>query len=115
MGKASEENISKLRVLQNRAVRFITFSSFRLPVAPLYASLKILPLNEQLLLQRTIFMHSLLYNNLPFALSAYCRQPEHRDPTRYKTLENYILPNSVTNRGQGSIEFAGPKAWDVCA
>ena len=54
-GTASNQRLAKLRVLQNRAVRFITFSSFRSSAAPLYASLKILPLDEQVFLQKSIF------------------------------------------------------------
>ena len=110
-GTSSEQHLSRIRVLQNRAIRFITFSSFRSSVAPLYSKLKILPLNEQLFLQKTVFMHSLHYKNLPFSLSTYCKQPEHRYPTRYKSANNYILPCSKTNRSQRSIKFSGPKAW----
>ena len=110
-GTTSNKNLSKIRVLQNRAVRFITFSSFRTSAAPLYSSLKILPLNEQLFLQRSIFMHSFHYKNLPYVFDTFCKQPEHRYPTRYATSNNYTLPKSVTNRGQSSIKYAGPKAW----
>ena len=39
-GTVCEYFLSKLKILQNRAVRFITFSSFRAPVAPLYSKLK---------------------------------------------------------------------------
>ena len=110
-GTASEPNISKLRILQNRVVRFITFSSFRSRIAPLYASLKILPLQEQLFLQRAIFMHSVHYRNLPAALSAYCQKPEHRYLTRYRTASNFVLPHLLTNHSQKSIKFTGPKVW----
>ena len=110
-GTTSEQQLSKLRVLQNRAVRFITFSSFRTPAAPLYSSLKIIPLNEMLFLQKSVFMHSIHYKSLPYALSLYCNQPEHSYPTRYKTSKNYVLPNSSSNRGQCSIKYTGPKAW----
>ena len=110
-GTTSEQKLSKLRSLQNRVVRFITFSPFRTSVAPLYASLKILPLNEMLFMQKSVFMHSIHYNSLPFALQSYCEQPEHRYLTRYKTAGNYVLPKSTTNRGQGSIKYTGPKAW----
>ena len=47
-GTASEQSLSKLRVLQNRAVRFITFSPFRSYVTLLYSSLKILSLDQQI-------------------------------------------------------------------
>ena len=56
-------------------------------------------------------MHSLHYKNLPFTLSAYCKQPEHRYSTRYRTASNYVLPCPTSNRSQGSIKFSGPKAW----
>ena len=110
-GTACEQSLSKLRVLQNRAVRFITFASFRSSVAPLYANLKILPLNELLFLQKSIFMHSLHYKNLPFVFGEYCQQPDHRYSTRYVSSGNYAIPRSVTNRGQRSIKYTGPKAW----
>ena len=110
-GTSAEQNLSRIRVLQNRAIRFITFSSFRSSTAPLFSALKILPLEQQFFLQKTIFMHSLHYKNLPFTLSAYCKQPEHRYPTRYNFDSNYILPRISSNRSQGSIKFSGPKAW----
>ena len=110
-GTASNQHLSRLRVLQNRAIRFITFSQFRTSAAPLYSLLKIVPLDEQFFLQKSIFMHSLHYNNLPFALNSYCQQPVHRYGTRYRTSNNYVLPCSTTNRSQCSIKFAGPKAW----
>ena len=110
-GTASEQELSQLKVLQNRAVRFITFSSFRTKVAPLYSKLKILPLADHLLLEKAKFMHSLHYNSLPFALSVYCNKPAHRYSTRYKTSMNYVLPIVSTDRGKGSIKFSGPKAW----
>ena len=56
-------------------------------------------------------MHSLHYENLPLTLRDYCQQPEHRYSTRYRTLNNYVLPCPATNRSQRSIKFAGPKAW----
>ena len=47
-GTCSGNDIHKLKVLQNRVVRFITFSSFRTGVAPFYSLLKVLPLKEML-------------------------------------------------------------------
>ena len=112
-GTASECSLAKLRVLQNRAVRFITFSPFRTSLAPLYSNLQILPLNELLFLQKSVFMQGLHYRNLPYLLSEYCHQPSHRYSTRYATAGNYVIPPSTTNRGQGSIKYSGPKAWTL--
>ena len=110
-GTASEQYLSKLRVLQNRAVRFISFAPFRSSAAPLYSNLKILPLDNILFLQKSIFMHSHHNKNLPKVFEDYCHQPTHTYPTRYATSSNYVLPLSTTNRGQTSIKFSGPKAW----
>ena len=110
-GTASEHYLSRIKVLQNKAVRFITFSSFRTAMAPLYSKLKILPLSKLLFHQQSIFMHSLHYKSLPFALSVYCHQPQHSYGTRYTTSKNYTLPPVSTNRGKKSIKFSGPKAW----
>ena len=95
----------------SRSLAKVTFSSFRSSVDPLYSNLKILPLENQLFLQRSVFMHSVYYKNLPFVFNDYCKQPNHSYPTRYATSANYVLPLSSTNRGQNSIKFAGPKAW----
>ena len=62
-------------------------------------------------MQKAIFMHSIHYKNLHSAFSEYCHPPKHRYSTRYVTSENYVLPCSRTNRGQGSIKFSGPKTW----
>ena len=110
-GTASNQEISKIRVLQNRVVRFINFSPFRTSMAPLYSNLKILPFDQILFLQKSVFMHNLHYKNLPFALSTYCNQPTHRYSTRYASSGNYVLPCAKTNRGQRSIKYTGPKTW----
>ena len=110
-GTASEQNISKLRVIQNKVVRFITFAEFGSRIAPLYANLGVLPLDKQLFLQQTIFMHGMFYNNLPFALRSYCSFPMQKQNTRYHFNKNFTLPLVKTVRGQTSIKYCGPKAW----
>jgi len=110
---ANEAIISKLRVLQNRVVRYITFSEFGSRLSPLYTNLEIIPLDEIIFLQRTIFMHALTYSNLPSVFTVYCSRPnQDRRITRYNSNRNFVLPVSKTLRGQASIKFAGPKAWE---
>ena len=64
-------------------------------------------------LQKSVFMHSLHYKNLPFMLSSYCLPVTHTISTRYATNLNYIIPLFNTNRGQKSIKYSGPKVWSV--
>ena len=110
-GTAPDYYLSKLRVLQNRALRFITFASFRSHVLPLYSLLDVLPLNDLLLLQKSVFMHSLHYKNLPYMLSSYCLPIAHSYSTRYASNLNYRTPQIRTKRGQSSIKYAGPVVW----
>ena len=110
-GTASECDLSRLRVLQNRVIRFITFSSFWSRAGHIYDTLKILPLNSILFLQRTIFMHSFHYKTLPHTLSNYCKRPLHVQLTRYGSCMNYYLPSIKSNRSRTSMKFAGPIAW----
>ena len=110
-GTASEHEISRLRVLQNKVVRYITFSEFGTRMKPLYSNLEIIPLDDQLFIQRAVFMHNLEYGNLPVTLRSYCKHPEQRYPTRYKLDKNYVLPPTKSIRGQSSMKFAGPKTW----
>ena len=110
-GTAPEYLLNKLRVIQNKALRFITFASFRSTVLPIYSLLEILPLDDLLFLQKSIFMHSLHYKNLPFMLSSYCLPIAHSISTRYASNLNYVIPRVATKRGQSSIKFSGPKAW----
>ena len=112
-GTASEYYLSKLRVLQNRAVRFITFSPFHFYALPLFSKLNVLPFHDIMFLQRSVFMHSLHYRNLPFMLSSYCLPVSHSISTRYATNMNYKIPLFNTSRGQKSIKFTGPKVWST--
>ena len=112
-GTASEYYMSKLRVLQNRAVRFITFAPFHFHVIPLFSALEVLPLDDIMFLQKSIFMHNLHYKRLPFMLSSYCLPVTHTISTRYLSNLNYKIPLFHTNRGQKSIKYSGPKAWSL--
>ena len=76
----------------------------------MYSLLEAIPFDDMLFTQRAIFMHNLEYKNLPYALSSYCTHARHT--SRYTSNRNFILPPTRTIRGQTSIKFAGPKAWN---
>ena len=108
-GTARDHEISKIRALQNRVLRFITFSEFGTRLKEMYSAIEVIPLDDILYMQRAIFMHNLHYNNLQHALSKCCTQPSHN--TCYASNMNFILPPTKTVRGQTSIKFTGPKVW----
>ncbi len=110
-GTAPDRDINRLRVLQHKALRFITFSDFRSSITPILLNLNVLPFDNLFDVQKAIFMYNLHYTQLPRALHNYAIPPTHRYPTSYSNNLNYVLPPVGTNRGKSSIKFSGPKIW----
>ena len=64
-GGASLTALNKLSVLQKRAIRAITYSSYRAPSSPLFKQLRILKLYDIYKLQIYMFMYKAKYSLLP--------------------------------------------------
>ena len=54
-GTASNQLIDRLKVLQNRALRYIDFSPIGTTILPIYAQYKVLPLHQLIDLQRATY------------------------------------------------------------
>ena len=105
---ASEQQLNRLKVLQNRALRYIDFSPIGTTILPIYAQFKVLPLDKLITLQRANYMFSLSNNQLPTVFRSYCRKPAHRYETRFSKF-NYSIPSHKV--GKTSIKVIGPKTW----
>ena len=64
-GQHANPNFKKIETLQNNALRLITFSEFNAHVSPLYKSLKILKLKDQITLQNCLLVFDQLNKNIP--------------------------------------------------
>ena len=80
---ASNQQLNRIRVLQNRALRFIDFSMIGTFMLPLYFHYKVLPLTQLIKLQQASHMYSHHYNQLPKVFRTYCSRPSHGYDTRY--------------------------------
>ena len=107
---ALDHQLNRLKVLQNRALRFIDFSPIGTYMLPLYYHYKILPLNDLIKLQRTTYMYCYQNNELPAAFSTYFLRPSHSHNTRY-SKSNYIVPRHESNFSTMSMKILGPKMW----
>ena len=105
---ASDKELNRLKVLQNRALRYIDFSPIGTTILPIYAQFKVLPLDSLIALQRANYMFSLSSNQLPTVFRSYCKKPTHRYETRFSKF-NYCIPSH--NVGKTSIKVIGPKMW----
>ena len=107
---ASDLQINRLKVLQNRALRFIDFSPIGTYMLPLYYHYKILPMKDLIKLQRAAYMYSYQNNELPSAFSSYFSRPPHRHNTRYAESNYYALQHE-SKLSEKSMKVLGPKVW----
>ena len=109
-GTASNQQLNRLRVLQNKALRYISFSYIDIEMLPLYSQFKVLPLSNLITLQQASFMFSYEKNLLPETLQSYFKKPSHRYTTRY-ARENYTLPSKISRITETSMRVIGPRVW----
>ena len=108
-GQVTNSHNQKIFKLQNRSVRIISFSDFRASVNPIYSSLNILKLRDQIVLQNCLFVHDSLNNIAPSCFSTYFRHTRNAHslntrqatlgclyPSNYSTFRYGIF--SITNR-----------------
>ena len=107
---ATQQQLNRLRVLQNKALRFITFSRPDVSMLPLYSKLNVLPLNKLILLHQATYTYCFSNNILPSVFDMFCKKPAYSFNTRF-SKHNFSLPihNSVLK--DRSIKVIGPKVW----
>ena len=109
-GTATQQQINRLKVLQNKALRYITFSELDTPMLPIYSLLKVLPVDKLLHLSQANFMYGYHHGNLPSNFQAYFSKPTHSYPTRF-SKSNFSLPALQENMSEKSMKVLGPKVW----
>ena len=82
------QNIFKL---QSRALRIISFSDFGADSNPLYGSLNILKLQDQIVLQNCIFVHDALNNISPKCFREYFQRARQIHPLNTRNAELVCL------------------------
>ena len=96
----------KIFKLQNRALRIISFSDISADCNPLYASLNIIKLEDQIVLQNCLFVHDALSNVSPICFQEYFKHTReiHSANTKSAKLGCLFVTHSGTVRyGLNSI------------
>ena len=109
-GTATSIQLNRLKVLQNKALRFISFSSLDTAMLPLYSYFKILPLEHLIMLQQVTHMFCFQNNLLPEAFQTYCNRPSHSKGTRF-SKNNFVIPKCQSRLQEKSIKSIGPRVW----
>ena len=105
----------KIFKLQNRALRIISFSDFSADCNPLYASLNIIKLEDQIILQNCLFVHDALSNVSPICFQEYFKHTReiHSANTKSARLGCLFVTHSGTVRyGLNSITNKCISNWN---
>ena len=110
------QNISvtkKLQILQNKALRAITFKRSRTSASPLFKECEILKLADTINLQNFLFAHDSLKNNLPSSLTGELTLVDTIHNTRNETHYQLDRPRKKTILyGSKSIKSRSIDIWN---
>ena len=111
-GNCSSTKINSILLLQKRALRLITNSSYRSPTDSLFSQLKILKISDIHTIQTAIFMHKYTFNRLPSVFENFFipNSNIHSYPTRNSS--GYHLENPRIILAQKSLKHHGPDVWN---
>lgn len=112
-GNTYKTRLNQLHILNNKAIRLMTFSSFYSHAPPLYKALGILQLKDLTYINTSLFMHDYINNKLPIAFLNYYKNTSdiHNYYTR-SSAHNLYLTSASTNYGKFSMKFIGVKTWN---
>ena len=110
-GIASRQTLNPLIILQKRAIRILTESSYRAHTSPLFKSLSILKLDDIHHHAVLIHMHkTLIMDKYPsFRTEINLLQPRHNYLTRHV---DYSLPSIRIDKYRQSILYQGILKWN---
>ena len=110
-GNCSVTLLNRLLVLQKKAIRLITKSSYRAHTAPLFKRMNILNVNSIYIMQLGQFMFQYKHNNLPpvFDDLFILNSSIHSYATR--NANSFHIPIARTLFLQKRIPFNGPMLW----
>ena len=113
-GNTYSTTLQPLYILQKKAVRIMTFSSFDEHSTPLFRLLAIMKLSDLVTFHIALFMHKFHNKLLPSYFDSFFNPVLriHNYNTRSAANQSYYLPRARTNYGIFNIRFQGPKVWN---
>ncbi len=112
-GCTSQSNINKILVLQKKAIRIMTMSSYSAHTGPLFLSNNILPFDKLLSFNKLMFMHSVGYNYSPPAFdNTWMINAERNTGHHLRNQDIFTLPNVRIEQFRKFPLYALPLEWN---
>ena len=106
--------LTKIRVLQNKAISIIFEIPHKERVSPYYYKLQKLKLDDLYQFELVKIMHQYTHNKLTIRFCNYftysCNSYSYS--TRYPSKDHLLFPRFTTTRTQKSIKYKGAKLWN---
>ena len=116
-GSTYQTTLQPLVVLQKKAVRIITNSSFQEHTSPIFKDLNFMKLCDLVSFQIALFIYK-FYNQLlpPIFTNLFSTVASQHDyGTRLSSKQSFSLPKARTNYGIFNIRFQGAQIWNSIA
>ena len=110
-GSATPTALYKFKAVQNRLIRYMTFSPPRTNVDHLYSSLNILTVQQLYFFETAKFVHSIHNRFSPIIFYDYFQSISHSYSTRNRQNSNFALPQPRTEKGKRSCVYSGVNIW----
>ena len=110
-GSATPTALHKLKVVQNRLIRYITFTPPRTNVDHLFNFLNILTIQQLHFFETAKFVHSVHNHFSPTIFNNYFQSISHSYSTRTRQNSNFALPQPRTEKGKRSCVYTGVNVW----
>ena len=117
----NETSIEKTIILQQKAIRLISFANFRDNSSPLFKDLNVLKLLDIIKQSNILFTHNAINKKTPIAFKDYftLNETEHQHNTINNLSSVYSvpvgslqLPTYRTNSGKSSIKYICSSTWN---
>ena len=109
----SNKNISKLEIMQKKAIRIITNSNYTAHTTPLFNSLNIMPLKNLITYTQSLLVHSIYHKYSPPSLHNTWLTNNMRNETReLRNADDLYVPFARTEQVKKMSFFALPRVWN---
>jgi hypothetical protein len=114
-GRAGKSKLQSVQVIQNRAIRYMSFSSSREHIKPLLNNLNILNVQDLFKMSLYVFMYRYVHGTLPATFCDYMIKLDdvHSHNTRLKNNGSFYNVYAHTQSGKLKLQFIGPNIWNI--